>query len=62
MVRFTGGLLLFTAYAATISAANSNGQQQVLQQPNSANAQRKLQGRFLHITGKDPKLHLCRLS
>lgn len=51
MVRFTGGLLLFSAYAAALPPSPNS--QQVIQRPNPTNAaQRKLQGRFLHITGK----------
>lgn len=50
MVRFTGGLLLFSAYAAAVPAVTY--QQQILQRPLTSNtAQRRLQGRFLHITG-----------
>ncbi|ETN36525.1 uncharacterized protein HMPREF1541_08803 [Cyphellophora europaea CBS 101466] len=52
MVRFTGGLLLFTAYAAAVPAVSD--QQQVIRRPSSETTQRKLQGRFLHITDVHP--------
>lgn len=56
MVRFTGGLLLFSAFALAAPPkplAHGQGAQQVLINPatKSQSGPRKLQGKFLHITG-----------
>lgn len=56
MVRFTGGLLLFTALSTAAPSQHnepSNRAQQVLRSSTvgQTDKSRKLQGRFLHITG-----------
>ena len=54
MGRFTGGLLLFSALSAAVPTdISSDSRQHPLQDQKSAHSgRRKLQGRFLHITGK----------
>ncbi|KAL6242106.1 Endopolyphosphatase [Rhinocladiella similis] len=58
MVRFTGGLLLFSACAAAVPPnypLNGQGNQQVvIKSPEQQSNPRKLQGRFLHITDIHP--------
>ncbi|KIX04964.1 uncharacterized protein Z518_05836 [Rhinocladiella mackenziei CBS 650.93] len=61
MVRFTGGLLLFAAFAAAAPSepySNAGELQQVITKPPSSSktqsAPRKLQGKFLHITDIHP--------
>jgi hypothetical protein len=56
MVRFTGGLLLFSAFSLAAPADRASSalsvQQVIAPQANIELASpRKLQGRFLHITG-----------
>lgn len=56
MVRLAGGLLLFAALTAAappdLSSHNRDVQQTVIKPPSgSLSKPRKLQGRFLHITG-----------
>jgi hypothetical protein len=58
MVRFTGGLLFFSALALAVPTERTQvplqHSQEILNQP--ATPPRKLQGKFLHITGKLPYL------
>jgi endopolyphosphatase len=62
MVRFTGGVLLFAAFALAIPTERTQlplrESQQILDQAKKPSTPpRKLQGKFLHITGKLPYRH-----
>jgi hypothetical protein len=58
MVHFTGGVLLFSAFAAALHVPPKQAPLSPSRQPQDQNDlapssqnRRKLQGRFLHITG-----------
>jgi hypothetical protein len=61
MVRFTGGLLLFSALAFAVPTERTQvplqHSQEILNEARKPpTPPRKLQGKFLHITGKLPYL------